>query len=318
MRQLVYSDRGKSGSALQLWQQVYKYMRNANAGSITTRESHFNKLSTFCDFVGDQFRLQKLDKLNNKHILAYIDESFKSGVSASQVWNTVSAIQYLIRQMPGDTLIAETRDIKTKYIEQQKKANITFERSSIQRHYIGTGKNPSWTDSELERATQLAIDMKRYDVALSLQFGLTLGARLHETFRQNRTSIEKALQFGVLTTKGKGGLIRDIPASSTAAQEVLRMAYNQTNGQNERPFVPSDQQTHKAMKRIQNWIYNHREKFADRPDRKLTYHGLRHTYAQREFERIERETNNPREALLRVAEQMGHHRAWITKVYLSS
>ncbi len=317
-RRLKYSDRGKTGSALQLWQQTYKYMRAANAGGINTRQSHFDKLSGFVDFIGDHFKLQKLENLKDKHLLAYIEHSFTKGDSASKVWNTVSAVQYLGRQMPGAPKFSETKDIKQTYIAHQKAADPSFKKKDVQRHYIGTGKNPAWTAGEIERGTQLALQMKRFDVALSLQFGLALGTRLHETFRQNGQSLSRALESGALTTKGKGGLIRDIPVHSGLAREVIELAYKQTSTTNERAFVSPDQQTHKAMKSVQNWIYNHREKFADSEDRLLTYHGLRHTYAQREFARIEAETGNTREALRQVAEQLGHHRDWITNVYLKS
>lgn len=315
---LKYTDRGKTGSALQLWQQTYKYMRSANAGSFRSRKTNFDRLSGFVDFVGEEFKLQKIENIKDKHILAYIDHAFKNGDSSSEVWNTVAAVQYLGRQIPGERKFGETSDIKKTYIEQRKAAEPSFNKKDVQRHYIGTGKNPAWTEGERERGTLLALQMKRYDSALSLQFGLALGTRLHETFRQNRNSIGKALETGYLTTKGKGGLIRDIPVNSRLAREVLELAYKQTSSTKERAFVDADQQTHKAMKSVQNWIYNHREKFADSPDRQLTYHGLRHTYAQQEYERIEKLTGNSHEALRQVAEQMGHHREWITKVYLSS
>ena len=313
MARLNYSDRGKTGSALQLWQQIYKYMRSANAGSFKTRQTHFDKLSGFVDFVGEHYKLQKLENIKDKHIIGYIDYAFKHGASSSQVWNTVAAVQYLGRQMPGEHKFGETRDIKQAYIVQQKATDPEFKKSDVQRHYVGTGKNPSWTAAEQERATQLALDMKRYDVALSLQFGLALGTRLHETFRQNRKAIEKALATGYLTTKGKGGLIRDIPVNSQRAREVLELSHRQTDARKERAFVDVDQRTHSAMKSVQNWIYNHREKFSERL---LTYHGLRHTYAQDEFKRIEKVTGDAHQALFEVAKQLGHHREWITNVYL--
>lgn len=313
------SDRDKEGSARQLWQQAQKYMRNANTRSFRTRETHLDKLSSFVDHVGDKFHLQKIEKISDKHVLSYVADAYTRGLSSSTIWNTVSAVQYLSNQFAqGVSHVSDTSHLKEKYIERQIEKNEDFSKKEIQRHYVGTGKNPAWTNSEIEKATQLAIDMKRYDVALSLQFGLTLGTRLHETFRQDRSALDKALKTGELTTKGKGGLIRDIPATSERAREVIEIARNQTSVDHQKAFIADEKTIQQSMKSVQNWLYNHREKFADAEDRALTYHGLRHTYAQREFERIEKETGNTRAALRTVSEQLGHHREWITQVYLKS
>lgn len=319
-RKLIYSARRKTGSALQLWQQVYRYIGDANKRSNETRGTHYDKLSTFVNFIGDQFRLQNLKNLRDKHLVAYVEWAKSKEYGSSTIKNTLSAIRYLHDHIPDAKFELSDNNVINTLLQQNTvgRGEIPQKHELPQRHYIGTGKNPAWSETERENGTLLALKMKRYDVALSIQFGLALGTRLHETYRQKRKSISKALETGYLTTKGKGGLIRDIPVNSRLAREVLELAYKQTSTTKERAFVDTDQQTHKAMKRVQNWIYNHREKFTDSPDRQLTYHGLRHTYAQQEYERIEKLTGDPREALRQVAEQMGHHREWITKVYLSS
>lgn len=310
--------RGKSGSALQLWQQATKYMKAANQGSFMTRKTHLDKLSVFFDYIGESFKLQKVENITDTHILSYIDDAFKKGVSSSTVWNTVSAVQYLIRQFPGQTRVSETSDLKKKYLELQRENNPDFKKQDIQRHYLNTGKNPAWTQTEIDRATELALKMQRPDVALSIHFGLELGTRLHETFRQDRAHLDDAIKTGNLVTKGKGGLIRKIPVQTIRSLKIVNTAYQLTSHGNQKPFLKHGIKTHQAMRRVQNWIYNHRDKFSDDGQRQLTYHGLRHTYAQKEFERIYNRTQNEQRALREVAEQMGHHRAWITKIYLES
>ncbi len=313
------SDRGKTGSARQLWQQTQKIIKDANKRSINTRGTHLDKLSGFVNFVGDKFHLQKIEKIADKHVLAYIEDAYVRGLSSSTIWNTVSAVQYMAKQFPeGVSRLSDTSHLKEKYTNQQSTKNENFQKSDVQRHYINTGKNPAWTQAEIDKATQLALDMKRYDVAISIQFGIELGTRIHETFRQDRSALNKALKTGALTTKGKGGYIRDIPAQKEAQREILQLARNQTSVDHQKAFVPDNKTIKQSMKSVQNWLYNHRKKFADVPDRKLTYHGLRHAYAQREFERIEKLTGNTRIALREVSEQLGHHREWITRVYLSS
>lgn len=45
-------------------------------------------------------------------------------------------------------------------------------------------------------------------------------------------------------------------------------------------FVDPDEKAYKVIKEIQNWIIRHRNKFSER---KITYHGLRHRYAQEHY-----------------------------------
>lgn len=316
-KRLKYSDRGKSGSALQLWQQTYKYMSHANARSFNSRISHLDRLSTFVSYVGDTFKLQKLENLQDKHIISFIDDAFAKGKSTSLVWNTVSSVQYLGQQMPGDHKFSDTNDIKALYVEYRKSNDSSFRERDIQRHLRESNANPAWTSTERENATKLALEMKRYDVALSLQFGAELGTRLHETFRQDRKALGRAIDNGQLRTKGKGGQYRDIPLDSPVAREAVERAYRQTGHQNEKAFVNSDRNAKQCMKSVQNWIYYHRDKFAETEDKQLTYHGLRHTYAQQQLERrLEHNDGKLKEAMLEVSELLGHHREWIVNIYL--
>jgi integrase len=312
------SDRGKTGSARQLWQQAQKYMRNANTRSFRTRETHLDKLSSFVDHVGDKFHLQKIEKMTDKHVLSYVEDAYTRGLSSSTIWNTVSAVQYLSNQFAqGVSHISDTSRLKEKYVERQIEKNEDFSKKEIQRHYVDIGKNPAWTQTEIDKATDLALKMGRFDVAISIQFGVELGTRIHETFRQDRTALRKAIKSGKLTTKGKKGYIRNIKAQQESQREILQIAKNLTSVDHQKAFIQDEKNFQQSMKSVQNWLYNHRKKFADAEDRELTYHGLRYTFAQREFERIEKDTGSTHEALRQVSKQLGHHRIWMTQVYLN-
>lgn len=76
-------------------------------------------------------------------------------------------------------------------------------------------------------------------------------------------------------------------------------------------------------KAIENWIYNHREKFTDidrqkkvNPGKKprienIVFHGLRHSYTQRREKLL---VDDPRKRQ-KLSEALGHHRLGITNVY---
>ena len=273
-------------------------------------------MSNFVDFVGDRFKLQKIEKISDKHVLAFVEDSYKKGLSVSTIWNTVSAVQFVNQELGGNMKLSDSNRLKEKYVEYQTKNNPGFDKKTTKRIYIANGKNPVWRESEQVKALDLALSMERYDVALSIKFGLELGTRIHETHRQDRAAISSAIKKGSLTTKGKGGFVRNIPIYNNKQIEVLEFAKNLTNDDDPKVFATHDRSITQTMKSVQNWIYNHRDKFSE-DDRQLTYHGLRATYAANEYNRIYSETGDRKLALKTVSEQLGHHREWITRVYLS-
>lgn len=74
-----------------------------------------------------------------------------------------------------------------------------------------------------------------------------------------------------------------------------------------------DDKTHLAMKRLQCFIAYHRKKFTDE---RITFHGLRHTYAHERYEQFIAEGCSEFDARRRVSELLGHHRDDVTRIYL--
>ena len=80
----------------------------------------------------------------------------------------------------------------------------------------------------------------------------------------------------------------------------------------------------KQKRSIQNWISNHHTKFMDRPNKtdgfktvseRISFHGLRHAYAQRRYNKFLSEGMCEKEARLAVSEELGHHRDDVTRTY---
>lgn len=92
--------------------------------------------------------------------------------------------------------------------------------------------------------------------------------RVHEVTRLSKERSQKRLNEGELTAKGKSGMYRKI----TLRNELL--------------VCELYEKTHKVIKKVQHYIYQHRSKFItadDKYDRILTFHGLRHSYVQERF-----------------------------------
>ena len=82
----------------------------------------------------------------------------------------------------------------------------------------------------------------------------------------------------------------------------------------EKLFVRNYDKTHLAMKRLQCFIAYHRKEFTEN---RITFHGLRHTYAHEKYDEFIRSGKNDTKARRCVSELLGHHRDDVTRIYLS-
>lgn len=78
--------------------------------------------------------------------------------------------------------------------------------------------------------------------------------------------------------------------------------------------MPDGVKTHIAINRLQQFIAENRSPDSEQP---LTFHGLRHSYAQERYLRFFAEGRSEREACLRVSRLPGHERPEITGIYLA-
>ena len=79
-------------------------------------------------------------------------------------------------------------------------------------------------------------------------------------------------------------------------------------------FVKPEDKTHLAMKRLQCFIAYHRKEFTDN---RITFHGLRHTYAHEQYEKFIQKGFSAYVARKKVSILLGHHRDDVTRIYLS-
>ena len=117
-----------------------------------------------------------------------------------------------------------------------------------------------------------------------------------------------------MRVKGKGGKLRDVPLTGEAIQTIHK-ALNHPQATN-RIFVVEPLKAHQVQRRAENWIYRHRDKFTLH-DARLTYNGLRHSYAQRRYLfHLNRLQGDVKGALKAVSRELGHERADVTLIYL--
>ena len=71
---------------------------------------------------------------------------------------------------------------------------------------------------------------------------------------------------------------------------------------------------------MQQFIIRHRDAICDptAPDRRITFHGLRHTYAAEKYTALVNGGMTPLDAHFTVSRLLGHERPDVTDIYLAS
>lgn len=289
-----------AGAYKNLMTQVNKVGNHLNQGSIKTRERYHEAVDRFARHLADRYNLQKFSNVQDKHLSSYIEEMKSKGLSASTIKTDLSGIR-----MYHDA---------TPFTKHHLSENKAFD---LERRSFG-GVDRTWSQNEYNGLLQQARELDRHDVANVLQLGREAGLRIHECTRLDRASAERALQTGFLHVKGKGGLERDVPLREEA-KNALRDAMERVE-RGQKLFVRHEQgqKTHQQIKSVQDFICNHRGKFADSSrEANMTFHGLRHSYAREEYEKRIADGAAERNAREEVSRLLGHERDDVTRIYIN-
>ena len=104
------------------------------------------------------------------------------------------------------------------------------------------------------------------------------GLRIHEYFRIDTATAERALRENAITIKGKGGKVRTVLINEQITIAMRKQLERTPRGH--KPLVPDDMPTDRAINHLQFFIMRYRDEVRDADsDRPITFHGLRHTYA---------------------------------------
>jgi integrase len=282
-----------------LMRQLVRVARNCNQESIRTRWRYYHSMKQFLRFCAREFGMQKIANIAPKHLEAYVAYRRAAGISEKTIKGDLAAVRFWHAQIPAARF--ELPDNRA----------------------LGLARSPgpedrAWTDTEYRRLVDLARQLGRTEIARAMELAREMGLRLHECYRLDRAAADRALRTGVLTIKGKGGLVREVPLTPRAA-EVLREAARDTPPGG-KLFVEPGRKTHQAMQSAKDFIRRHRHQIADSPERakelaerRVGFHGLRHSFARQEFYARGADKDAKRE----VAELLGHHRPRVTDAYLA-
>ena len=87
------------------------------------------------------------------------------------------------------------------------------------------------------------------------------GLRIHECFRIDTATAERALRENAITIKGKGGKVRTVPINEQIAIAMRKQLERTPRGH--KLLVPDDMPTDRAINHLQFFIMRHRDEVRD-------------------------------------------------------
>ena len=279
--------------------QIDAVLRHTRIGSYRTRTRYRASVRRFAKFLAVVFHLEKISNISAKHLCSYLELRQDDGVAAATIKCDLSAIRFFHDLLSKPKYRLPSNDDLAIDLERRRFKDV----------------DRAWSEKEYLDFLALARKDGQHDYADEIVMAYKLGLRLHETFRIDTAIARDALKRDVLTIRGKGGKVREIPLVP-AAREVLERRLSVT-ARGEKLFVPPDMMTHIAMWDLEKFIRDHRNLVRD-PNNPvaLTYHGLRHSYAKNTYKRMIEQGRTPLEAHLCVSRLLGHERADVTDIYL--
>ncbi len=275
--------------------QYQKLFRHIKVGSFKTRERYGKAFKRFMVFISEKYKVQKLSNISEKHIEAYVSYMQDKGLSAATIKTELAAIRFFHDNMP--------------YTRYELPANDDLD---LEKRRFG-GVDRTWEPKEYDMMLEAAKKNDHEDYIAVFSLARFAGLRLEECFRIDTNDAQKVIESGELYVKGKGGQSRYVPINETIREAFAKFLKNTPRGQ--KLFVAPDDKTHLAMKRLQCFIAYHRKEFTEN---KITFHGLRHTYAHEQYEKFIKEGCSDFDARKNVSELLGHHRDDVTRIYLAN
>lgn len=275
--------------------QLDKLAAHNRQGSYKTKERYYEAMRRFCAFLADVYHVQRLANISGKHLAAYVEYMQAEGKAPSTIKTDLAAIRFF-----HDKII----DAKYRLPNNDELA------VELARRTFG-GVDRTWSDEAFVALLMAATAAGREDYVLALHLARHTGLRIHECFRIDTATAERALRENAITIKGKGGKVRTVPFEETVTPALLRHRLEITP-RGHKLLVPDDVRTDTAITELQQYIEKHRT------TPHMTFHGLRHTWAAEKYKRLIEGGMGALDAHFEVSRLLGHERPDVTDIYLAS
>ena len=290
--------------------QIDSILKHSNERSIKSRYRYYEATKRFCRFLADNYRLQMFKNVEDRHFRAYV-KYLKENNEATTIQTDLSGIRYFHEKSGSKNKLSENVQL------------------NLPKRAVGK-EDRSWTSEEISKARVVSREMGRVDVEISLDLVPTFGLRIEELCRLKVEQLMHAEKYGQLIVQGKGKKTRPIPVNEEQMKIIKKyLDYAKVSGRAPGDYLISSSEKNGVLhekRSLQNWMSFHRKKFVDenRADMKeegkkprhetISWHGLRHSYAQRRFEEVAKVS--PEKAKKVVSHDLGHGRDTVTPIYL--
>lgn len=291
------------GIFLSLVAQLDKLARHNRQGSFRTKARYYEACKRFCAYLAAEYHLQKLENISGKHLVSYVLYLQDTGKSAGTVKTDLAAIRFFHDKMSHPKYTLPTNSELGVELERRRFGQL----------------DRTWSGPEFNRLLGKAMAENRDDFILALYLGRYAGFRIHECFRMDTAAAEQALRENALTVKGKGGKVRIVPIEDDRITMMLQRLLDKTE-RGHKLLVLDGVPTDRAINGMQQFILRHRDTICDSTaaDRRITFHGLRHTYAAEKYTSLVNGGMMPLDAHFTVSRLLGHERPDVTDIYLAS
>lgn len=287
----------KTNHYINLLSQAQKLYRHNRQGSYKTKERYFEAYKRFLHFLADTYRLEKIANISGKHLSDYVTQMQDKDYAPSTIKTDLAAIRFWHDQIPCVKYELPTNgafDLKKRAF------------GEIDRRWSGAEYHKMIAQCQMEQRAdfEACIILARYG-----------GLRLHEVMRIDTAIARDALKTGLITIKGKGGKIRQVPIGQPI--RLVLEKWIPLTAVGHKLFVPRDKQTHLQKAELQRFIALRRSLVQDaKSTRPMTFHGLRHTCAAAWYIALLAEGTRGSVARLQVSKWLGHEREDVTRIYL--
>lgn len=297
--------------------QVDSFFRHTRINSRGTRQKYHIYARDFARWASNNTGLQNIKNVKPEHISGWLNSK---DIRPATKRNYLSAMRFVHELTP-----------KTRYYLPE---NEKFqEKFGVNLDYVPKVKgNHGWTQTEIDRALDLAREQGNTDISKAIRLAYGLGLRRREIVSMERWQAEAGIREGSYPVgrEAKNGRPREVPTGDIYQKEVLKSAIDGVE-RGEKVF-DQDLTSRQLGDRFYNWIYDNRhlietpegremrawtDRNGQEHQNQLTLHGLRHTYAKEQYREYIAEGRSESEAKRLVSENLGHSREDITETYLA-
>jgi len=255
--------------------------KNLLVYSYATADSYRDIAKEAFAFAKENYNIKDITKLESQHINAFLESKIEANVKYSTFQKYAAACEKLQVALERYTNQKYNFDLsETRELAQQ-----ILQKTDAHRAY----ENPKAVINAIENSTYRTI----------AQAQLESGARVSEL---NHLKLSQFKENQAIEVQGKGGKIRDLQLSEKTYSELKSLVLN---SENQKLVFSTDSYRNelKAACKATNQEYQ-------------GTHGLRWSYAQSTFAKLQQQGKTYEQALSIVSQKLGHERPDITEHYL--